>query len=140
MNDTLRILLAATVVSATLTVVGCSAVDDALHHEATSHFDSRTELDGEWGKSADWLPADATDIEVRESTKDDPAVLIAVTDAALDPGACVHTQRRSVWVYAVDWAPEGLPEEVWACGAWDVWPTDEGYFAWTPNDPDERAH
>ncbi|MET4583205.1 hypothetical protein ABIE21_002724 [Conyzicola nivalis] len=138
MNTPSRILGVAVAASLGLALSGC-ALADTLQNETASSYGTKGELDEQWGKAAPWLPADSADIDVRESTRSEHAVLRASTDAALDPASCTLTERESLWTYSVDWAPRTLPDEVWACGDWAVVETDGGYFGWTPNSAGEAA-
>jgi len=133
-----RILGIAVAASLGLALSGC-VLADVLQKEMASSYGSTDALDEQWGKSAPWLPADSADIEVRESTRSEHAVLQATTEAGLDPASCTLTERESLWTYSVDWAPQTLPDEVWACGDWAVVETDDGYFGWTPNSDGEAA-
>ena len=121
-------------------LAGCSAVSDVMHREAAHEFATRAELVDGWGKTAPWLPADATAILTRESTAGDPAVLSAAGAADLDPAQCVEVDRRSAPVFSLEGAPDVYKtDRVYACGDWAVIVTDDGWYGWTPNHPDEKA-
>lgn len=137
-------LRAATIPVAALLLIGslagCSAVGDALQREASGSFDTREELVEEWGKEAPWLPADAESIVTRESTAGAPASLSALSASDLDPGQCAEVERRSAPTIALEDAPDVYKiDEVYACGDWSVVATEDGWYGWTPNHPDERA-
>ena len=57
-----------------LPLTGCSAIMDVVHSESESHFDDGGALFDSGvisATEATWLPTDASDITVRESTKND---------------------------------------------------------------------
>ncbi len=121
-------------------LAGCSAVSDALQREAQHEFESREELVETWDKDASWLPVDAETIVTRESTMGDPASLTARSSSALDPERCAEVERRSAPTVAVEDTPDVYKiDQVFACGDWAVVATEDGWFGWTPNHPDERA-
>ncbi|SEO02502.1 hypothetical protein [Cryobacterium luteum] len=125
----------------TLALTGCSNIADQVQREKSLEFASVPILTEEWDQSADWLPADATQISVREAASGTgPAILAATTDAELDPAQCAETDRQSAPTYSADWAPDDVyVDRIFACGDWAVIETDSGWYGWTPNDPDEKA-
>lgn len=131
--------LAATTAVA-LSLTGCTSIQQMLQHESTGTFADTETLVADWDKTAPWLPADATDISVHESTDGDPASLVATSDAALDLSQCAEVDRQSAPTFAIDGTPNIYKiDTVYACGDWAVVPTDDGWYGWTPNDPDEKA-
>ena len=101
-------------------------------------FDTAAEVEDEWTGEAAWLPSDATDIEIRESTINDTAVILATSDATLDPELCAAVPRQSAPAYHVDGGPNVYKAtEAFACGAWTVMPAKDGWLGWTPGHPDE---
>lgn len=121
-------------------LVGCAAVVDALRGEAAGEFATRDDLVADWDKDAPWLPADATAIVTHESTEGAPASLRAVSSAALNPALCVEVERESAPTFALAGTPDVYKiDRVHACGDWSVVATDDGWYGWTPNDPDERV-
>jgi len=116
---------------------GC-AVTDFFQHEASADFESTKALDAGWDKSAPWVPADATDIRTRSSTTGDSAILRATTATALDPELCVEIERKSGPVYEQDWSGDAYVDNAWACDNWTVVATDDGWYGWTPNYPEEQ--
>lgn len=123
-----------------LSLTGCTSVGDLLQQEASHEFPTRADLAAEWGKDAPWVPADATAISTRESTAGDPASLIAVSAADLDPAQCAEVDRESAPIFALEGTPDIYKtDHVFACGSWAVVATDDGWYGWTPNDPDEQA-
>ena len=136
-NATAIALLPLAVFAATA-LSGC-AVMDQLQHESSTDFATVAELADGWDKTAPWLPTDASDIRTREATNGDSAILRATTDTVLDPAKCAEIDRQSAPVYEQDWSPNAFVDTAWVCGDWTVIPTDDGWFGWTPNDPDEKA-
>jgi hypothetical protein len=121
-------------------LTGCTAIGEQLHNEASHTFDSAEDIAGNWGNTAPWLPADATDIRTHESTTGNPAILRATTSAKLDPAKCAEIDRQSAPTFEQAWSPKSVyVDKVWVCGDWAVIPTDNGWFGWTPVDPDEKA-
>lgn len=117
---------------------GCSVVDEAVYKMGSVSFDTAAEVADEWKGEATWLPSDATDIEIRESTADDTAVILAISDATLDPELCAVVPRQSAPIYQLDGAPSAYDaSDVFACGVWTVMAADDGWLGWTPNHPDE---
>ena len=121
-----------------LVISGCSVLDEAAHKMRSVSFDTSAEVTDEWKGTAAWLPSDATDIEIRESTVNDTAVILATSDATLDPALCTVVPRQSAPAYQLDGAPSAYDAtEALACGAWTVTATEDGWLGWTPNHPDE---
>lgn len=116
---------------------GC-AVTDYFQHEASADFESTTELAADWDKTAPWVPANATDIRTRSSTTADSAILRATTESDLDPELCAEIERMSGPVYEQDWSADAYVDNAWVCDNWTVVATDDGWYGWTPNDPDEQ--
>lgn len=131
-------LAAAAAVSLSLT--GCTSIQQMLQNESTGTYPDAAAVAADWDKTAPWLPADATDISVHESTKGDPATLLATSDSELDLSQCAEVPRQSAPTFAIDGAPNVYKiDTVYACGDWAVVPTDDGWYGWTPNHPDEKA-
>jgi len=122
-----------------IALTGCAPILDTLQNEATSSYPSTTAVEEEWGKNAPWLPDDATEISIRETPDADPAVLLASSVEPLDPALCVEVERQSAPVFSVAGSPDPYVDRVFACGDWAVMPTDDGWYGWTPNHPDEKA-
>ncbi|GHD52915.1 hypothetical protein D9V29_12235 [Mycetocola manganoxydans] len=121
-----------------LALTGCSVVDGFNPKEQSVSFDTAAEVTDRWKGDAAWLPADATAIEIRESTIDDTAVLLAASDAELDPELCAVVSRQSAPAYQVEGSPDPYKAgEVFACGTWTVMAAEDGWFGWNPNHPDE---
>lgn len=123
-----------------LPLAGCSALLDVVHSENESHFDDAAAVTID----APWLPSDATDITLRESTKSDvtaTAVIGFSSDSALVD--CTETERRSLPSYNVEWGPDDdaivKTDTVTSCGDWVFIPTADGWFGWTPSAPDEKS-
>ena len=121
-------------------LAGCSAVGDALQREASHQFATRDALVDGWEKKASWLPADAESIVTRESTMGAPATLTAVSTSDLDPDQCAEVERRSAPTIVMANTPDVYKiDRVLACGDWAVVETEDGWYGWTPNHPDEKA-
>lgn len=130
-----------------LPLTGCSAVMDLVHSESESHFDDGADLFDSGVLSANeatWLPTDASDITVRESTKDDVAATAVIgfsSSSALI--GCDLTDRLSLPSYSVEWGPKDTEvvaeQTVQSCGDWVFIPTDDGWFGWTPSAPGEKS-
>jgi hypothetical protein len=130
--------IAAAALVAALALSGCSQIHDGLTGEASHAFSSATDLDGNWDRDLPWLPEDSGDIRVHES-RGEPAVLRLVSDAELDPAQCAEVERLSGPAFDEEWSPDAYVDQAWACGDWTLIPTDDGWYGWTPNDPDEAA-
>lgn len=120
-------------------LTGCAGIKDALQNESSVDFGTTAELTAQWGKSAPWLPEDATGIRIHQSVKGDPAILLSTSASELDPSLCVETVRKSAATFSEEWSPDSYVDTVFACGDWAVIPTDTGWYGWTPNHPDEKA-
>lgn len=130
-----------------LPLTGCSAIMDVVHSESESHFDDGAALFDSGAINANdapWLPTDATDITLRESTKTDvtaTAVIGFTSDS--DLVGCETTERLSLPSYAVEWGPDDdaivATDTVTSCGDWVFIPTDDGWFGWTPSAPGEQS-
>jgi len=132
---------------AILPLTGCSAIMDVVHSESESHFDDGAALFDSGALStsdAPWLPTDASDITLRESTKSDvteTAVIGFTSESALVD--CQLTDRLSLPPYNVEWGPNDTDivaeTIVQSCGDWVFIPTDDGWFGWTPSAPGEKS-
>jgi hypothetical protein len=127
-----------------LALSGCSAVADFLHNESESQFDDAATLFDSGvltENEALWLPSDATEITLRESTKGGTAVIGFSSESELR--GCASTDRLSMPAYAVEWGPEGdaiaKMTTVQSCGDWVFVPTADGWFGWTPSAPGEAS-
>lgn len=130
----------AIVALAGLTLTGCTSITDLLQREASNQFTSVEDLAQNWDMEAAWLPADATQIKIHESTAGGTAILSATTDAQLDVSQCAETDRQSAPAFSESWSPENeYVDRAFACGDWAVIETSNGWYGWTPNDPDEKA-
>jgi hypothetical protein len=124
-----------------LTLTGCSAVTDLMHNETATDFDDVAAFEEDWPRAgqAAWVPGDAEDIHVRESSGGDPAIIGFDSGSLLDPTQCVETERLSGPSFTDDWAPEKVyVDDIFACGDWAVMKTDDGWFGWTPSAPGEQ--
>jgi len=126
---------------------GCSAIMDVVRSESESHFGDGAALFDSGALSTDeatWLPTDASDITLRESTKTDVAAtaVIGFSSASALVG-CDLTDRLSLPSYAVEWGPKDTDivaeTVVQSCGDWVFIPTADGWFGWTPSAPGEKS-
>ena len=133
--------LAATAAVAVVALSGCAAVDELAHKQRSSEFADGAALPEEWSDRADWLPADARDIRVMESTVDEDAASILVSSGAeLSTELCTEVPRLSAPTMEVPDAPDAYTaERVFSCGDWSVIPAGAGWYGWTPNSDGERA-
>ena len=130
----------ATVIPAAVVLSGCATIDEFVHNERSWEFAGASELATGWGGHADWVPDDAGDIRIRESTSGDVAALVLVSDSALDPALCAQVERLSGPAFEVEGTPDPFRvADAFACADWTVIATDDGWFGWTPNHPDEAA-
>jgi hypothetical protein len=134
-------LLLAAVIPAAMVLSGCSVVDELVYHERTAEFETASDLTMEWPGMAAWVPDDASDIRIRESTEGDVASLLLTSDSSLDTVLCAEVDRLSAPALTVEGAPDPYTiADAFACGAWTVVAADDGWYGWTPNAPDEAAH
>jgi hypothetical protein len=104
----------------------------------SSSYESAALVADRWEGEAAWIPSDAADVEIRESTTDDTAVIALASGADLDPALCGVVTRQSAPAYQIEGTPSAYDaSEVYACGNWAVMPTEDGWLGWTPNHPDE---
>jgi hypothetical protein len=137
----MRTLPIAAVALLALSLTGCSAVTDLIHNETESEFEDRAAFAEEWhgADAAAWLPGDAEQIHVRESTAGDTAIIAFSSGSPLNPTKCAETDRLSGPSFTDDWAPEKVyVDRVFACGDWAVMPTADGWYGWTPSAPGEQ--
>jgi hypothetical protein len=138
------LLVAAGLVGAVVALPGCSVIDELLYHQKSMSFDSVDQLRADGDLDAAWVPADASDIRIVESTRPeaDNAAVLLTSDLALDPDLCVEVERQSAPSYSIEGAPDPYDAKtvnVFACGPWSVIPAEGGWFGWTPNHPNEQA-
>lgn len=136
-------LLATGLLTAALALQGCAALDSIAHKKHSSTFPTVTALQEESDLDIAWMPGDATDIRVVQSTlagAADASVLLTSTTSALDPEVCAEVDRQSGPSYTIEGAPSVYASStVFACGDWSVIAAPDGWFGWTPNAPDEAA-
>jgi len=123
--------LASLVLLSAAALTGCSAIDNALHQVTDASFADYSEAKEGWpGEFPDWLPEDATDIQLR-TTNDGKVAMLAADTKGTPIGDCEDTERHQLAVWETDWTPEDImPDRVIACGDWETTPTDDGIFAW----------
>ncbi|MFP7834286.1 hypothetical protein [Marisediminicola sp. LYQ134] len=135
-----RIALASLVltVPVVLTLSGCSAFNEVVYREASSEYADAPALNAEWDGDAPWVPRDATDIRVAQSTRAADATILLSSGLELDPELCAEVPRQSSPTMSVDDAPDVFAmDTVFACGEWTVGQTPTGWLGWTPAHPDE---
>ena len=136
-------LLAAGLLTAALALQGCGVVENIAHKKHSSTFPTVTALQQESDLDIAWMPGDATDIRVVQSTlagASDASVLLTSTTNTLDPEICAEVDRRSGPSYAIEGAPSVYASAtVFACGDWSVIAASDGWFGWTPNASAEAA-
>ena len=133
-----RLFAVLTAAPLALVLSGCSVVDEFAHKMRSASFDTAAELTTEWEGDAAWLPDDATDIEIRESTINKTAVVLASSGDKLDPALCSLVPRQSAPAYELEGSPSVYDvDEVFACGDWAVMASESGWFGWNPSHPDE---
>lgn len=140
MNARTALAAPALIITATLSLAGCSAYDGLVHKQTTSTFDDVEAFNDGAGVPADWVPSDATDITVRMSTieKAADAVILLTSGSDLAEG-CAEVKRQSAPAWVLDEAPDPYKAStVFACGDWSVMPTATGWYGWTPNSDQER--
>lgn len=131
-------LIPVLLVGATLSLTGCSAVENLLYGEETHHYDDVETLAEDWSgaTTVEWMPGDASDITIRQSTDGTVAILGFASGEELD---CPEVERLSGPTFGDDWAPSDVyVDTVFACGSWAMIPTDTGWYGWTPSAPGER--
>ena len=142
----MKIAALALIPLAALSLTGCTAIMDLAHGESETHFDDGGALFGSGvigPNDAPWLPTDATDLTVRESTKDAAAATAVIGFAsASELVGCTETERLSLPTYNVEWGPDDSDlvktTTVQSCGDWVFVPTADGWFGWTPSAPGEK--
>jgi len=129
-----------------LPLTGCAAIMDVVYSENESHFDDGAALFDSGAidaNDAPWLPTDANDITLRESTKTDVTATAVIGFASeSDLIGCSVTDRLSLPSYNVEWGPHDYAivatTTVTSCGDWVFIPTADGWFGWTPSAPGEK--
>lgn len=135
-------LALATAIMGVLAIPACSVVDELAYQRHSASFEDVSQMNEDGDLQLKWMPSDATSIRVVESTRQGATDATVLVDSAsdLDPALCAPVDRQSapslsiagaLDVYAVD--------TVYACGAWTIVPTPEGWYGWTPNAPGEEA-
>ena len=127
--------------AAALALSGCAVVDELVYHQRSSSHESVAGVPDSSPANAVWVPDDSRSIRVTESTRSDAptAVILLTSSAPLDPQVCTEVDRRSAPSYTIDGAPDVYKAStVFACGEWSVVPSEDGWFGWTPNHPDEQ--
>jgi hypothetical protein len=137
MTNARRISIAALALLTAGILSGCSM--ETLQNETSDEFDTVADLTTAWDLPVAWLPDDSVDIRTHSAINGDLAIVRATTDESLDPASCAEVERQSGPVYEEDWSPSPWVDTVWACGDWSIIPTDDGWYGWTPNHPDEKA-
>lgn len=142
MNTAPRLLLvSAAAASVLIALAGCSVVEELAYKQRDLSYDTAAELTSDWDGTAAWVPDDATGVRIVESSgEDDTAVLILTSAEELDEAVCAPIDRQSGPAYDPGDAPDPYAmSDAWSCGVWTVVATDDGWYGWTPNHPDEEA-
>lgn len=125
---------------AALLATGCSVIDQVVYKQHTLSFDDAAAFAKGWKSAPDWIPADAENIDGVASTQAPDAAILMQSEEDLDPALCVAVPRQSAPIYALKDAPNVYEmDDVYACGTWSVVATEDGWFGWTPNHPEEAA-
>lgn len=125
--------------SLTLALAGCTGIQEAFSQEVTTEFRDTAEVVAQSATTVPWLPADATEIVLKTKRDGEVAAAIARTGSALDPATCLEMERQSAPTVHIDDAPDVYAKDrVFACGAWSVIATTDGWYGWTPNSPGEK--
>lgn len=139
MKTSRALLLTTLALPAVAALTGCSVLDDLAYKQRSIQFDDAASASADWGRDAPWVPGDATDIRIVESTNADDAVLLADSASGLDPALCSAVARQSGPAYEIEGAPDAYSAaDVMVCGEWAVIPSESGWYAWTPLAPGER--
>lgn len=135
-----RLAAAGLLVTVVLTASGCGVVDALVYKQKSAEYTDAAAFETDADLDARWLPADSTAIRVTQSTQADDAVIAVHSDDALDDALCVEVPRRSAPAYVLeDTVDVYTVDTIFACGAWSVAETPDGWLGWTPNHPDEVA-
>ncbi|KAA9136128.1 hypothetical protein [Microbacterium caowuchunii] len=135
------VALLASFAALTVGLSGCSVVDELVYHQRSATFQTSADAPDSSVAHAGWVPKDASDIRIVESTRPDAtnASILLSSASPLDPGICVEIDRQSGSTYSIEGAPDPYAaERVFTCGEWSVIPSEDGWFGWTPNSPDEQ--
>ncbi len=142
MRNTLlpRLAAAGLLVTAMLTASGCGIVDALVYKQKSAEYPDAAAFETDADLDVPWLPADSTAIRVTQSTQADDAAIALDSDEALDDALCAEVPRQSAPAYVLDDTIDVYKvASVFACGAWSVAQTPDGWLGWTPNHPDEAA-
>jgi hypothetical protein len=121
----------ALLVSASLLLTGCSAVEDILGKVHEESFDSRAAASEGWVgvTMPSWIPEDATTISSVATTDETNSVIS--TDGNALAGECVEAERLKIPFDArFGELPDPLPGTVMHCGAYEVAQVDGGWLGW----------
>ncbi|HET6299990.1 hypothetical protein [Microbacterium sp.] len=127
---------------AAFTLSGCAVIDELAYHQRSSSYEEVAAAPESSPAHAEWVPDDARSIRITESTRPDATTtaMLLTSSSSLDPQVCTEVDRQSGPSYGIEGAPDVYKiDTVFACGEWSVVPSDEGWFGWTPNHPDEQA-
>ncbi|QQD76785.1 hypothetical protein I8920_03185 [Curtobacterium sp. YC1] len=124
-----------------LTLTGCSALNDQLHHEVSTHADTRADLQS----PPAWMPADATDISSAAGTaakkrSSAPTTVVFTSSDGVTADGCTTVPRKSAPSVTISGAPDAYAAEtVLRCGDWSLTSEKDRWVAWTPNTGDDRS-
>jgi hypothetical protein len=118
----------------TVALTGCTTIRDSLTNRHELAFDDYTAAADGWESLPDWVPTDATDVRVRETTNA-PIAIVGISSAS-DPVDCTEAERKYIPGLGGDWAPTDYPHSVLRCGDYEVMATDTGWFGWTISQTD----
>lgn len=123
----------------TLSLAGCTGIEQALSQEVTTEYTDAADVAARADTTVPWLPADATGIVVKTKRDGEVATALARSGSPLDTATCVEMERQSAPTVHIDDAPDVYAKDrVFACGAWSVIATADGWYGWTPNSPGEK--
>lgn len=117
---------------------GCSASGSSrAGHE--QRFDDLGGALERWngGDPPEWMPADATQIRLRSSNNLRLRVVRFESDSVPAGEGCAPAERSTSPALAAEWVPAELPDEVIACGGYEIAEVDGGWLAWESRAPGE---
>jgi len=114
-----------------IALAGCAELGDLARQQHEEAFGTYGVAASDWVgvDIPGWIPDDATDLRNVASLDETIAVVRVVTDSGLS-GDCEPAAREGIPLLSVDWSVEKWPDEVWACGDYEVMAVEDGWLGW----------
>ncbi|MEO5535464.1 MAG: hypothetical protein ABIR17_10080 [Pseudolysinimonas sp.] len=114
-----------------IALTGCTQIADLAHKQHREDFATYAAAAKGWVgvDIPPWIPADSRGIH-NLATTDETVSVVRVTSPSELPSSCTLGARHGIPQLSADWSTEDWPDDVYACGDYEVMPMDGGWLGW----------